>query len=440
MEVATSIREDDGKTQVTVEMSAEEVKKHVDAFFKDLAKNRIPGFRPGKAPRKVLEQNFGGHDYIYAQITSDMVNEVAPLATDQQDVVFISDPEFGDEELSSVKDGEGYTFSFYGTVKPVVELSSYEPVEIEMPSEEATDAEVDAQLAALQEYYYNFEDVDRAAEHGDYVMADLKSTVDGKDVEGLNSTNRLIELDAGLLPACITDQLVGMKAEETKEFDVTIEDDDDYAYLEGKPVHVVATVNAVRVRKAPELDDAFAEQVGFDSLDKLRDEIREEITSQKKNQLPGYKERLCVEKLAARIEGEVSDEYVNFSREDILRDFFNQLNRQGVTFDQFLNQQGITADDFQKDLDVQAKEDAEQSLALDALFNELGLEVTEEDVDKEFSFAEDPAATRKSWEEAGRMSVIREALRRQKATQWLVDNAVVTIVDAGEQTKEDAAE
>lgn len=436
MEVATSIREDDGKTQVTVEMSAEEVKKHVDAFFKSLAKNRIPGFRPGKAPRKVLEQNFGGHDYIYAQITSDMVNEVAPLAADQKDVLFISDPEFGDEELASVKDGEAYTFTFFGTVKPQVELSSYDPVEIAMPPEEATDAEVEAQLAALQEYYYNFEDVDRAADHGDYVTVDLKSTADGKDVEGLNSTNRLLELDAGLLPSCITDELIGMKAEQTKEFDVTIEDDDDYAYLEGKPVHVVATVNAVRERKAPELNDAFAEQVGFDSLDKLRDEIRDEITGQKKQQLPGYKERRCVEELAKRIEGEVSEEYVNFSREDILRDFFNQLNRQGVSFDQFLNQQGITADDFQKDLNEQAKEDAEQSLALDALYKELGLEITEEDIDKEFSYAEDPEATRKSWEEAGRMSVIREALRRQKATQWLVDNAVVTITD----TEEEAAE
>ena len=433
MEVATSIREDDGKTQVTVEMSAEEVKKHVDAFFKDLSKNRIPGFRPGKAPRRVLEQNFGGHDYIYAQITSDMVNEVAPLAADQQDVLFISDPEFDDEEMASVKDGEAYTFSFYGQVKPVVELSSCDPVEIKMPPEEATDAEVEMQLSALQEYYGGFEDVDRAAEQGDYVVVDFESKADGKDVEGLNGSNRLVELGSGLLPSCIDDELVGMKTGDTKEFDVTIEDDDDYAYLEGKPVHVVATVNNVRVRKAPELDDAFAEQVGFESVDKLREEIREEIAEQKKNQLPGYKERRCVEELAKRVEGEVSEEYVNFTRQDILRDFFNQLNRQGVSFDQFLNQQGITADDFQKDLNEQAKEDAAQSLALDALYKELGLEITEEDIDKEFSYAEDPEATRKSWEEAGRMSVIREALRRQKATQWLVDNAVVTIDDGGEQ-------
>lgn len=436
MEVATSIREDDGKTQVTVEMSAEEVKKHVDAFFKDLSKNRIPGFRPGRAPRKVLEQNFGGHDYIYAQITSDMINEVAPLAADQNDVLFISEPEFDNEELGTVTDGEPFTFTFYGKVKPVVELSSYDPVEISMPPEHATDAEVEAQLAALREYYFKFEDAEHPVEHGDYVVLDLEATADGKEVEGLNGTNRLVELDGGMLPSAISEKLIGMEPEQTEEFDVTLDAEGDYAYLEGKPVHVKATVSSVRVKKLPELDGAFAEQVGFDSIEQLRTEIREELENQKKEQLPSFKERRCVEELAKRIDGEVSADYVNFSREDILRDFFNQLNRQGTTFDAFLSQQGITADEFQKDLDLEAKENATQSLALDALYGHLGLEITEEDIDKEFSYAEDPEATRKSWEEAGRMSAVREALRRQKAMQWLVDNAVVTIADVSGEVQE----
>ena len=114
MEVTTSIREEDGKTQVAIELTEQEVKKHIDSFFKDLAKNRIPGFRPGRAPRKVLERNFGGHEAIYAEITSDMVNEVLPLALDSKDVIFIDDPKLVDEKVESVEYGKPYTFEVYG--------------------------------------------------------------------------------------------------------------------------------------------------------------------------------------------------------------------------------------------------------------------------------------------------------------------------------------
>lgn len=167
MEVTTSTRED-GKTQVTVTMTADEVKKHIDKAFKEFSKTRIPGFRAGKAPRKVIEQNFGGHDAVYAQITSDLINDVAPLAIDGQDIIFIGEPASDDNPF--VADGEDYTFSLYGDVKPNVELDSYEPVEIKMPSEEATQEDVDIQLHALQDYYNDFETVDRAAKQGDFVM------------------------------------------------------------------------------------------------------------------------------------------------------------------------------------------------------------------------------------------------------------------------------
>ena len=431
MEVTTSIREDDGKTEVTVELTAEEVKKHVDAFFKELAKNRIPGFRPGKAPRKVLEQNFGGHDAVYAQIASDMVNDEAPRAVDSEDVLFITDPEF--DELPELKDGESFTFKLNGKVKPEVELLTYDPVEIEMPPEQATETEIQTQLDALRAYYYSFEDVpeDTPAAEGNYVMASLESTADGAEVEGLNNENRLIEIGGDVFPEELTEQFVGMKAGDTKEFDW--END-------GKTVHTKATVSKVQTKKIPELDDAFAKQVGFDSLDKLREEITEQLNSTKEQQLPDLKERRCVEELAKRIHGEVSTAYVNFSREDILRDFFNGLQRQGMTFDQFLQQRGITADDFQKDLDEEAKENAEQSLALDALFRERGMELTDEDLDKEFALTEDPAGTRKRWEESGRMSVLREALRRQKAAEWLEETAVVTVVEGDGSDDEEEAE
>ena len=126
------------------------------------------------------------------------------------------------------------------------------------------------------------------------------------------------------------------------------------------------------------------------------------------------------------------EEYVNECREDVLREFFTNLNDQNLTFDQFLTQRGISADDFQEDLKLEAQESAAQGLALDALFRALDMEITDEDIDKEFAVVDNPAATRKQWEESGRMSMLREAIARQKAAEWLIDTAVVTVVEDAE--------
>ena len=427
MEVTTSIREEDGKTQVAIELTEQEVKKHIDSFFKDLAKNRIPGFRPGKAPRKVLERNFGGHEAIYAEITSDMVNEVLPLALDSKDVIFIDDPKLVDEKVESVEDGKPYTFEVYGEVAPKLTLTSVEPVEIEMPPATATDEEIEAQLESLRDYYYEFEEVDRAAEEGDYVMMSIDAKAYGVAIDALNSPSRLVELGSDALPKELTDQVLGMKKDETKEFDFEVaEDDEQLADFKGKTIHAEVTVSKVQTKELPTLDEEFAKRIGFDTLEQTREEIANQINTQRERQLPELKERRCVEALAKRIEGEIPESYINYSRDEVLREFFNNLQSAGITFDQFLAQRGISADEFRADLDDEAKENAEQSLALDALFEARGMELTDADIDEQFQVVDDPAAARKSWEESGRMSLLREGIRRSKAAQWLIDNAIVT--------------
>lgn len=427
MEVTTSIREEDGKTQVAIELTEQEVKKHIDSFFKDLAKNRIPGFRPGRAPRKVLERNFGGHEAIYAEITSDMVNEVLPLALDSKDVIFIDDPKLVDEKVESVEDGKPYTFEVYGEVAPKLTLTSVEPVEIEMPPATATDEEIEAQLESLRDYYYEFEEVDRAAEEGDYVMMSIDAKADGVAVDALNSPSRLVELGSDALPKELTDQVLGMKKDETKEFDFEVaEDDEQLADFKGKTIHAEVTVSKVQTKELPTLDEEFAKRIGFDTLEQTREEIANQINTQRERQLPELKERRCVEALAKRIEGEIPESYINYSRDEVLREFFNNLQSAGITFDQFLAQRGISADEFRADLDDEAKENAEQSLALDALFEARGMELTDADIDEQFQVVDDPAAARKSWEESGRMSLLREGIRRSKAAQWLIDSAIVT--------------
>ena len=375
----------------------------------------------------MLERNFGGHEAIYAEITSDMVNEVLPLALDSKDVIFIDDPKLVDEKVESVEDGKPYTFEVYGEVAPKLTLTSVEPVEIEMPPATATDEEIEAQLESLRDYYYEFEEVDRAAEEGDYVMMSIDAKADGVAVDALNSPSRLVELGSDALPKELTDQVLGMKKDETKEFDFEVaEDDEQLADFKGKTIHAEVTVSKVQTKELPTLDEEFAKRIGFDTLEQTREEIANQINTQRERQLPELKERRCVEALAKRIEGEIPESYINYSRDEVLREFFNNLQSAGITFDQFLAQRGISADEFRADLDDEAKENAEQSLALDALFEARGMELTDADIDEQFQVVDDPAAARKSWEESGRMSLLREGIRRSKAAQWLIDNAIVT--------------
>lgn len=255
-------------------------------------------------------------------------------------------------------------------------------------------------------------------------MIKLASTADGASVDALTNESRLVEIGGPMMPQELTEQLVGMKAGDEKEFDFTTEFDPSLA---GKTIHTTVTVKEVREKETPELDDEFAKKVGFDTFDELVEQLKNEITSTKAEQLPRLKESRCVTELSRRIKGDIPDAYLDYTRENILRDFFNSLQEQGTTFDQFLSSRGITGEQFREDLEAQAREEAEECLALDALFTHLGMSIGEEDIEKEFSVANNPEATRKAWEDAGRMSIIREAIRRQRATKWLVDNAVVTI-------------
>ena len=332
MDVKTEIRESDGKTQVAVTLEPEEVKPHVDAYFKRLARTRIPGFRPGKAPRRILEQHFGGHAAVYAEIAADVVNATAPKAVDSMGVIFINDPASDDAE--ALEDGKPFTYTVYGKVKPEVELLTYEPVKVTLPPEEVADSIVDAQVDVLRGYY---------------------------DPSGNGALS----------------------------------------------------------------DEEFCEKAGVESIDALRDQVRKALEKSRADNAANLKESRCIDALAERIHGEIPQAYLNYTRDDILRDFFTNLQRSGQTFDAFLSAQGATREMFDADVAKQAQETAAGALALDALFKEKGFTVDDADLDAEFAKLPNGKSARTDWEERGQMTMLREAVARQKAAQWLVETAEV---------------
>jgi trigger factor len=423
----TSKRNDEDRIELTVSISADEVQRHFNAVYKKAGKVRIPGFRPGKAPRRVLENHYGGKEYFQAQATDELVNENLPLAIDAEGYVPLDKPEIA--ELDLVEEGREYSYTMSFTVRPMLELSSYESAQIELPSEEPTPEEIEQQIDTMLEYYVDFEDVtDRPVEEGDFLTLEMEAVCDGERLDGLSGDAIPYQLGSGGMPASFDERLFGMGVNETREFDFTFSPDEESLIDDNKPTHVVVTVKEIKAKVKPELTDAWVkEKIEFDGIDEFKSRIADSIRTQKQSELTSLKEQLIVEELIARLQGEPTDLLVTQTEQGIYRDFFTSLQRNNQTLDSFLTSAGITPDEFRENIRKQAIEVASQALALDALARHLELEIAEEEIRAEFesSGAEDPNELYLQWKENGRLSEIRESLLRVKAMRYFNENAEI---------------
>lgn len=419
----------DAKLTATVTIPAADVDAAIKKAYKDAAnKYRFPGFRAGRAPRPVID-NMLGKEATLAQATNDILAANEPAVLNELDIVPLKEGDY--KELDLVKDHEDYTYTVTFSLRQSVELNSYEPVEIEMPPAEVTEGEIDAQIEMLMGYHATFEEVDRPVQNDDYVTASVK---DVKGATRFAGENRMFVVGSENFPTEVNEGLVGMKKDESKEISWTpMGDNAEEATIE-------VTINNVKERKLPELTDEFVkENFGFDTIAAMRDGVKEELEGDKTSKLPGLKENRAVAALAERLELEkVDEDYEQSVFSELGQTFLQNLSSRGMTLDVWLQASGLTSEAFIADLHRQANDVARESLALDALARHLEIEVSDEDVDKEFVDAgvEDVEASKAQFVADGRMPAVRDSIRRSKAVDWLVENAKVTEVD--EYAKKDA--
>ena len=410
----TAAEPKDNTLEAKLTVAAADVDAAIKKAYKDIAnKYRFQGFRKGKAPRPVID-GLVGKDNVLAQASEDVLNEATPLMLDELDVVPVGQPTYGDEPVL-VSEGADYEVTAKISLRPDCELESYDAPEINMPPAEVTDAEVAEQLETLMNYHATYEDAgeDFAAAQGDMLTLDIENVENGEDLAG---TDRPFMIGSSTVPAAFNDAIKGMKVGETKDVEIAVEGHDhtdaegNVEHHEGKTIKVKVTLKSAKKQVVPELDDEFAKKAfGYDTVDAR-----------------------VIEKVAEALKlDELPQDYVKQVFDEIAQDFLGQLQRQGLTLDAWLSARKIQISDFLDDLNAQAAERARQSLALDALAKKLNLEVTEEDVRKEFEDAgvKDVDASMKDFKEAGRMPAVRETVKRSKAVDWLVENAKVTEVD-----------
>lgn len=428
-DITREIDDDSQELVVSITATADEVNHYIDEQFKELGKKEFPGFRKGKAPREVIEKESGGHEMVYYGVADAIVNAEAPALLDDADILFIGDPQFNMDKLPN--EDQPFTFTITGPVPPEGKLTSYDEVSIDMPPNQATEAEIDQQIDELLSVYYSYEtidDPDHGIEDGDYVTVKMTITNDKGVVSGLADVERMIGIGAGSMPESFEEHLIGTKVGDTLDFDFEAVSENRPEFGDGK-LHANVEVMDVKKRILPELDEEFLAKVGATSVDDLRSQMKMTINMQKDREIPKLLEQKVVEALADRIEDDVPEYYIDFMRDNVSREILQRLQKEGTALQDWMLKNNVEAQKMQEEIANEALTRAKHDMALEALFKEKGWEVTDEDVLKELSNEEDPEATIAQLKEAHRMADLRKMCRQSMAARWLARTADITVVE-----------
>ena len=429
----------DNKVAAKLTIPAADVNSAVAKTYKDFAhKYNFQGFRRGHAPRPVID-GILGKESVLAQATNDHLNAAEPLMLEELNIVPVGRPDFA-QDADLATEGNEYTIDVTIGVRPEAELDSYDAPQINMPPEEVTDAEVDAQIKRYMSYHTTYEDVPEgeAAQEGDVVKADIENVEGAEKLAGEGQTLALVD---GQVPDEVKQALTGAKIGDVVDLAWTIKHED------GEETHehsykAKATVKGIQRPVTPELDDEFAKKnFGYDTVDEFKNAVRDEIAEDKKVNLPNLKEDRVVEAVGERLQlDEVPADYQEEVFNELGQEVLGQMQRSGISLDMYLKARNISPGAFIADLHAQAEERARQSLALDAIARQLGLEATDEDVRNEFEKANvgDVDKAIEQWRSEGRLPAIRDSIKRTKALDWLVENAQVTVVDEAAEAAKDA--
>ena len=411
--------------KLTIEVSAEEFDAAIEqAYQKDKKKISLPGFRKGKAPRKMIEKMYGTGVFY-----EDAANIVIPKAYSE------AAKECGEEigsqpEISVTQIGAGQPFIFTAEValKPAVTLGDYKGVEVEKTPVEVSEEEVDKEVDKERENNSRTIDVDdRAVEKGDMIKLNFEGFVDGTPFEGGKAEDYSLTIGSGSFIPGFEDQLIGAKIGEEVEVNVTFPEEYHAAELKGKPAVFKCTVNEIKVKELPEADDEFAKDVSeFDTLAEYKDDIRAKLLEKKTADAKREKQNKTVAKAVENATMEIPEAMITEQVRRMADDFARRLQSQGLSMDQYMQFTGLTMDALAQQMRPEALKRIQNSLVLEAIAKAENIEVSDEKVNEEI---EKMAAAYKM--EADKLKeLIGDAEKEQMKSDLAIQAAVDMITDA----------
>src|SRR3954451_14663868 len=417
----------ESRVRVEAEVPAEEVERSIQRAARELGRDlRMPGFRKGKVPPPVVIQRLG-RESIADEAIRGQLGRWYVDAIDAADIHPVGEPKVDLGDLPA--EGQPLTFTIEIGVRPTAPLGTYKGVEVPRRAPVGDDEAVEAQLQELREQAARLETVDEPAAENDFIVMDYRGTLDGVPFEGGEARDQLIELGSGRLVPGFEEQLTGAKAGEERTVKITFPDDYGAENLAGREAEFAVTVNEVKRKELPELDDDFAsDAAGFDTLDELREDIAAKLREADETRAAGEFREAVVDAVVEQATVEVPEALVEARARELWERMIPSLGHQGISRENYLRIAGKTEDEIIAEAHPDAAKAIRREAVIAAVIEAEGIEPSDGDVldALQASAAREgttPEKLRDRLEKAGRLDEVKEDLAQRAAVSFLAENA-----------------
>lgn len=379
MNIKSNEKKENSTFELVIEVGAAEFQAAIDKVY-NRQKNRInvPGFRKGKAPRKMVEKMYGA-EIFFEDAISLAYPDAYEAALRETDIKPVAYPQLEVLDVSA----DGFTFKATVTVKPEASIKDYKGLQVAKPDVKVSAADIKAELKPYIDRASRLVSVERKAKKGDTAVIDFEGFKDGEPFQGGKGENYSLELGSGSFVPGFEDQVIGMKAGDEKDLDITFPE--NYTpELAGAAVVFKVKVHEVKEKQEPDVDDEFAKDVSeFETLDEFKKDLGEKLKARRQEQADRDFEAAVIDALLEKLECEVPQAMVDYRADKMLEDYANRIQGQGIGFEDYLRMMGMSVDDMRAQSKNAADRAVRSDLALESVAAAEGIEVSDADVDEE---------------------------------------------------------
>ncbi len=412
--------------KLTIEVSAEELEKALqNAFLKNKNKISVPGFRKGKVPRQMIEKMYGP-EIFYEDAANELIPDAYEKAVEESGEDIVSRPSI---DFTQIEKGKPFIFTAEVAIKPEVKLGKYKGVQIEKADSVVTDEEVDAEINRERENNArNITVTDRPVKDGDKTVLDFEGFVDGVPFEGGKGEDYPLTIGSGAFIPGFEEQLIGAEIGKEVEVNVTFPDNYQAEDLKGKAAVFKCTVKEITEKELPELDDEFASEISeFDTLEEYKASVRATLTERKEKEAKDAKEAAVIEAIVSDSDMEIPEAMISTQQEQMVNEFAQRIQMQGMNFDQYLQFTGTSYDNMLAQIKPQAEKRIKSRLVLEAIVKAENIQASEEEFEEELKtmaevYQMEVEKVREMLPEKDRKQM-KEDIAVRKAAEFAVENA-----------------
>ncbi len=418
------------KKKLLIEIDAHEVNKKLNQAYGEIRKRaKIPGFRPGKVPRKILESYFGNQ--VMDDVTRELISESFPKAVDEVKAFPLGQPIL---EKESLKEGEDFTYSAIMEVRPEFEVKDYLGMEVEKEIFSVSEEDVQKRLEEIREANGKLTSIeeDRPIKDGDYAIVDYQGFENGEPMEGIRSSNLLVTVGKHDFHPKFDEALIGLKKEDETEIVIDFEDDFYHTKLAGKRANFKVKIVDIKELALPELNDEFASNLGADlnDLASLKDEIKKSLTSHVEKRIDSQLKQRLIEKISVGIDFELPEVLIDAEIDFTTRRLKDNLERSGSN----LEKAGLSEAGLKKEFRPASEKRVREMLILEQIAKQDQISINDDDLEEGYknlaeTMGQDIETVKKYYEARGHVDSLKEELLKEKTLNYLVEHANISKVE-----------